>query len=466
MTQVEADDAGPKSECLRFLFGNFLGQETVVCRLSEVNDSIIPSDAIVVSLIEAESPLFASINQTAMTKLKIITDRASRILWVTSGGLLRCPNPDFALASGLARTLMLEQPSLSFFTFDVAREQLCLPQTARNMVSVLTQDLESFPEYEFVQDNGVLHASRFVPDDRANETFRQKLSGETISMSLKEASPGRLTLSTSTTTFFLRREFVDSIPLGSVEVETKTVGLNSGCSFSINEASGNGEGLRILEFCGIVTRVAQDVTTISPGDPVVAMAPCNLETHQVVPAWACMKLKPDDKPDVVCTLPYTYSTVLYALKTRAQIAPGERILIHRGASPVGMAAIRIAQLAGAHIFATVGSESEKDLLVSRYQLDASHIYSYHDNSFATAIMAATEGLGVDVVLNLLPGPMLHDTWRTCASFGRFIELGNRDLMAVEKLDMDVFKRNVTFSAVNLIDVFHDSRPQSRATWST
>jgi len=73
----------------------------------------------VLSLVEPEDPLLAVTNDEQMGRVKIMTDNASIILWVTAGDLLGSKSPNFALVQGLSRALMMEQPSLRFLTFDV-----------------------------------------------------------------------------------------------------------------------------------------------------------------------------------------------------------------------------------------------------------------------------------------------------------------------------------------------------------
>ena len=64
-------------------------------------------------------------------------------------------------------------------------------------------------------------------------------------------------------------------------------------------------------------------------------------------------------------------------------------------------------------------------------------------------MRSTNGKGVDVVLNSLAGEALRQTWECIAMFGRFIEIGKKDILANSGLEMMPFLRNVTFAGVNL-----------------
>ena len=65
----------------------------------------------------------------------------------------------------------------------------------------------------------------------------------------------------------------------------------------------------------------------------------------------------------------------------------------------------------------------------------------------------TNGRRVDVVLNSLSGEALRETWHCIAMFGRFVELGKKDMVGNTGLDMAPFLRNVTFSFVNLYGIY-------------
>jgi NADP-dependent 3-hydroxy acid dehydrogenase YdfG len=80
-------------------------------------------------------------------------------------------------------------------------------------------------------------------------------------------------------------------------------------------------------------------------------------------------------------------------------------------------------------------------------------------------MAATNGHGVDVVLNSLVGDLLHASWKCCASFGRFVEIGKRDLIDCGKLEMEGFLKNATFSAFDLSNMYYDTSEAYHQKWS-
>ena len=138
--------------------------------------------------------------------------------------------------------------------------------------------------------------------------------------------------------------------------------------------------------------------------------------------------------------------------------------MHSGAGAFGQAAIAIAQKRGATVYATVSTEAKKDFLVNELGLPRENIFQSRDTSFVEGVMTATKGKGVDVILNSLIGDLLHATWRCCANFGRFVEVGKRDIVDAGKLDMDVFVRNVTFTAFDLTELFYHEDQFYKDIW--
>lgn len=76
----------------------------------------------------------------------------------------------------------------------------------------------------------------------------------------------------------------------------------------------------------------------------------------------------------------------------------------------------------------------------------------------------TQGRGVDVVLNSLTGELLQDSFQACAEFGRFIEIGKKDIIEHGRLDMATFGRNVSFTAVDLSRFYFSDQPAHHRQW--
>jgi acyl carrier protein len=127
--------------------------------------------------------------------------------------------------------------------------------------------------------------------------------------------------------------------------------------------------------------------------------------------------------------------VITAGKTYHANNYSQSILVHSGCGGVGLAAIQLAHSLGLEIYTTVSSASKSTSLTTNYNIPPSHIFNSRSASFADDILRATNGRGVDMALNSLPGDLLHATWHSVAKRGTMVEIGKADLLGGGKLDM-------------------------------
>ncbi|KAL2802548.1 hypothetical protein BJX63DRAFT_440810 [Aspergillus granulosus] len=429
-----------------------------------------PSGTIVFNLVEMESPLLATISDEDMARVKFMTDNASSLVWVTGGNILRGDNPDFALVSGLSRAVMLEQPSLKFYTYDIdpaGTQEDYVHITAQRLVSILSQQVK-VPDLEFAQSNGTVHISRFTPDEGLNALFRRKQGLHTITTRLADAPDVRLALRQAgqlDSIYFQEQEAPIALAPTDVRVKVASIGLNAKDYYVLVGQVDTPDASCQVDFAGTVVDVGSAVTDLHVGDRVVAMAPSHFQSYRTVPAWSCHRLLGTESFDVCSTLPVVFVTALYSLHYRAQFKAGESILIHSGAGGVGIAAIQLALNAGAgKIFTTVSNDEKKQYLVDQFGLDLSNIFSSRDSKFLDGVLAATAGRGVDVVLNSLTGDQLHASWKCCARFGRFVEIGKMDLTTAGRLQMEQFLHNTTFTAVDLSELYYTEDKALHSMW--
>ena len=201
-----------------------------------------------------------------------------------------------------------------------------------------------------------------------------------------------------------------------------------------------------FECAGIVTAVGPDVEGFAPGDRVMAVASTCLATHAVTAAFATLKMPDGMSFADGATIPVAYLTVAYALGYLGHLRAGERVLIHGGAGAVGLAAIQYARNRGAVIFATAGSEAKRALLRS---LGVDHVLDSRSLSFADDVLAATDREGVDLVLNSLDGEAMERSLGLLKPFGRFLELGKRDVYGNTSIGLRPMRHNISY---HLIDV--------------
>lgn len=239
---------------------------------------------------------------------------------------------------------------------------------------------------------------------------------------------------------------------GQVEVEVVASGLNFldvmtalGQVPPLETASGYRFG---AECAGIVSRVGDGVEHVRVGDAVVAIVgeQGTLASHVTVDA-ASVVAKPETLSfEEAAAIPIVFLTASYALSRLARLTAGERVLIHSAAGGTGLAAIQIARRAGAEVLATAGSEEKREFLRA---LGVECVFDSRSPSFEDDVRAATGGAGVDVVLNAIAGEAASRSLACLAPYGRFVEIGKRDLLSDQRLGLRPFLRNLAYFSFDL-----------------
>ena len=184
-----------------------------------------------------------------------------------------------------------------------------------------------------------------------------------------------------------------------------------------------------LEFAGVVLAVGEGVHSVCVGDRVMGLGRATFATVATADARWLTRV-PDRLSSVeASTVPLVFLTALYGLQRLGALQPGERVLVHAGAGGVGMAAVQLARHLGAEVFAT--ASPRKWGVLRAMGLDDAHIASSRDTGFADAFLQATDGAGVDVVLNSLAGRFVDASLGLLPRGGRFLEMGKTDIRDAE-----------------------------------
>ncbi len=202
------------------------------------------------------------------------------------------------------------------------------------------------------------------------------------------------------------------------------------------------------EMCGHVVDIGSEVSSVSIGDRVVglgfgAFGP-EMTTREELVAPAPARMSASD----LATIPTAYVSAALSYEYSG-LKAGDRVLVHAGAGGVGLAAIQLAQATGAEVFATASAPKQSYLR----SLGVEHVFDSRQTTFGQEILEATNGVGVDVVLNSLTSEGFIDASLSClAHDGRFVELAARDILSKEEmaavrpdvaydiLDMDSLKK--------------------------
>ena len=212
------------------------------------------------------------------------------------------------------------------------------------------------------------------------------------------------------------------------------------------------EGLLGREMCGRIVEAGAEVSNVSVGDHVVGMGfgafGPDMITHEELVAPAPGGISPTG----LATIPSAFVSAALSFEFTG-LEPGERVLVHAAAGGVGLAAVQLVHAAGAEVFATA-SAPKQDYLRS---LGVKHVFDSRTTAFGEEIMQATNGEGVDVVLNSLTSEGYIDASLACLKpGGRFVEMARRDILSYE--EMAAVRPDVPYHILEL-DVVKKTDPE-------
>jgi len=413
------------------------GTETSILGLQEAS-KIDVSNKSCIFLLDCDSskPILPDIKAEEWDQLKTLIMTASESVWITRGATIESETPLNNLMTGMARCIRAENPSIAFTTLDLDHQRPIDDITNVNsFLQVLACAVNSInltrPDWEYsVRDNKIL-IQRILLEHGVNDllsTFLVQPKPEQAlfkqpdrPLALRIGTHGRL----DTFRFEDDPVYSRSLSADDVELEVKGVGLNFK---DIMAAMGQLQELDLgLDCSGVVSRVGNGVKDIKPGDRVMTWTPGSFRTFVRSPESMCVQVPDGMSLGTAASLPLVYSTAYYAVYEVAKLRKGETVLIHGAAGGVGQAAIILSYHLGAEVFATVSSSTKKQVLIDQFGVPEDHIFNSRDDSFVSGVMRMTNQRGVNVVLNSLAGEALQNSWHCTAWFGRFVEMGRKDI---------------------------------------
>ena len=210
---------------------------------------------------------------------------------------------------------------------------------------------------------------------------------------------------------------------GEVEIQVEATGLNFR---DVLNALGMYPGAQIplgIECAGTIVAVGEDVTEFKVGEEVIGLTTRAFRSYATIPLERVFAKPKQLSPAQAASIPTTFLTASYGLHHLAGMKAGDRVLIHAAAGGVGLAAVQLAQRAGAEVFGTAGSPQKRAYLRS---LGVQHVFDSRTLDFAEQIMQVTAGKGVDIVLNSLADDFIPKSISVLADGGCFLEMGKRD----------------------------------------
>lgn len=206
-----------------------------------------------------------------------------------------------------------------------------------------------------------------------------------------------------------------------------------------------------LEVAGRIVEVApaSDGTPMrwQPGDAVCALvAGGGYAELCAAPAGQCLPVPAGYSMVEAAALPETCFTVWTNVFERGRLAAGETFLVHGGTSGIGTTAIQLARAFGATVFATAGSAEKCAACVA---LGASNAINYREADWVAAIKAATDGRGVDVILDMVGGDYVARNLDLLAEDGRLVQIAFLKSSRADIDLMQVMRRRLTLTGSTL-----------------
>jgi len=173
-----------------------------------------------------------------------------------------------------------------------------------------------------------------------------------------------------------------------------------------------------LEIAGTVVAVGAGVSHWSVGDELCALVQGGgYAEYCTAPAPQCLPI-PKGLPVVeAASLPETFFTVWSNVFDRARLAAGESLLVQGGSSGIGVTAIQMAKAFGHRVLATAGSAQK---CAACEELGADRAINYRTEDFVAVVKEATEGRGVNVILDMVGGEYIDRELKCLADDGRLV----------------------------------------------
>jgi NADPH:quinone reductase-like Zn-dependent oxidoreductase/NADP-dependent 3-hydroxy acid dehydrogenase YdfG/acyl carrier protein len=409
-------------------------------------DAAVAEDVQTTSLIDIQRVGCGGALHLVQTLVKMV-DSAFSGLWLVTRGTQTLGSesvfPSIAQAPlwGLGRTIAREHPELNCVLVDLE-----LPDSGQDARAILNELGSRDREQEVAYRNNVRHIARLVRtrlDKGARDSGYEALDRKPVR--LENSTPGILD------GLAFRPMARHNPGSGEVEIRVHATGLNfRDVLNTLGMYPGDAVPLGV-DCAGRIAAVGAGVKDLRVGDAVFGVAPGCFSTFVTTHSKLVVHKPPEMSFEDAAAIPSVFLTVHFSLHRLAKMSAGERVLIHAAAGGVGLAAVQLAQQAGAEIFATAGNPEKVEFLKS---LGVEHIMSSRSLDFFDEVMEKTAGQGVDIVLNSLTGEFIPKGLSLLRANGRFLELGKRDIWDPEQVAG--FRKGIQYFIVDLAEKFkHD-----------
>ena len=175
------------------------------------------------------------------------------------------------------------------------------------------------------------------------------------------------------------------------------------------------------EVSGVIKAVGDGVTNVSVGDRVIAFSTWGGFAEELaVDANRLIRMSDKMEFEKASAFILTYGTSYHALKDRANIQPGETLLVLGASGGVGLAAVQLGKAMGARVIAAASTQKKLDVCAAN---GADELINYSSEDLRARVKEITQGTGVDVIYDPVGGPLSEKALRDMSWRGRFLVVG-------------------------------------------
>ncbi|MES2254250.1 MAG: NAD(P)H-quinone oxidoreductase [Pseudomonadota bacterium] len=202
-----------------------------------------------------------------------------------------------------------------------------------------------------------------------------------------------------------------------------------------------------MEVSGYVAAVGAGAGPYRTGDAVCALLGGGGYAEYALAQIECVLPLPSSLDPVdAAALPEALFTAWTNIVDTGRLKSGETLLVHGGTSGIGVAAIQMFSALDHDVYATAGSD-EKCRLCE--QLGARRAINYRNQDFVTVTQAATDGKGIDVILDMVGGDYVQRNMTAAAVWGRIVNIAYQS-GAKMPLDLSpMLRKRLTLAATTL-----------------
>jgi NADPH:quinone reductase len=250
-------------------------------------------------------------------------------------------------------------------------------------------------------------------------------------------------------------------------VKVKAAGLNRADLAAARGKGGHGAtGATVgLDWAGeVVEAGAETKGGFKPGDRVMCAGAGGYAEYAVCD-WGRVVHIPDDMSfEHAATLPVALGTMHDALVTNGRLKAGESVLIQGASSGVGLMALQIAKLLGARLVVGTSTNAERRARLKEFGADLA--VDTTEPNWPDLVLKATDGQGVDLIVDQVSGSLMNGNMRAAAIRGRIVNVGRLGGGKAE-FDFDLHaQRRITYIGVtHRTRSVDELREETRAMWA-